>query len=103
STQARAHVRVGEAPPRGPEHEQIRPGPDARRHWGRIAGIGGAALGLIGALLAVAGVFSGGGGDAFDVFPIHSDAGDLDARGDRVAFVAASTASPGESEIFRLN
>ena len=103
NTQARAHVRVDEAPLGEREHEEVRPVPDAGPHWGRIAGIGVAALVALGALLAVAGVFSGGGGDAFDVFPIHSDAGDLDARGDRVAFVAASTGSPGESEIFRLN
>jgi hypothetical protein len=102
STQARAHVRVGEPPPPPPDDE-ISPPPDGGPHWGRIAGISAAALVLIGALLAVAGVFSGGGGDDFDVFPIHSDAGDLDARGDRVAFVAASTGSPGESEIFRLS
>ena len=60
------------------------------------------------ALVALGFILLGGGGGgggtvAFDSFPIDNVAGDLDARGEQVAFVAATPDPPGPSEIFQLS
>jgi hypothetical protein len=105
SAQARAQVRVGEAR-RRVRDDEIAPHPDDGPNWGRIAGIATAALLLVGVLLAVAGVFSGGGGGTkaeFTAFPTKMDVGDLDARGDKVAFLAAAPGSPDLHQIVRLD
>ncbi len=94
STEASAHVRV--EPRRRDE-----------RNWRLIAAIGAAGLILVAVLLIATGGGGGGGGGGskphFTPFPTGTDVVDLDARGDKVAFVAAASDSPDQSELFRLD
>ena len=90
-SEATAHVRV--QTPGGP-------------NWRRIAGVAAAALLVLTAVvLAATGVFSGDGEIAradFRPYRVHTDVGDLDARGDKVAFLAPAPGGEGR-EIRRLD
>jgi hypothetical protein len=71
--------------------------------WLVPAGVGAAAVGLLIAILLASGVL-GGGGDGtdadpgFQVFPVGNEVFDLDARGDKVVFVAPAS---GENSVIR--
>jgi hypothetical protein len=89
---------------------RVEPREHDERNWRLIAAIGAAVLLVLAAVVLVVsgGSDDGGGGGGgttadFKPFPTHTDVGDLDARGDKVAFVAPASDSQDLSQIFRLD